>query len=698
MNFLYRFNPINKLYRLKLKAHRKSMNYFNVRKIYLLILLAITSLVYSTPGTAQCSHTISLYDSYDDGWHGNNSLDVEVNGTVVLDDITLSSGSGPADYTFQAGTGDAIQVIFSSGSWPSECYYTITNSTGSALVSNYYPESSGTWNGTACCPPGNTNTYGSGSWTGYAYTSNGSGAFNTYLGYVTENEIFDRDMGSGNITGLTTNIPCNNRSNDFAIRYRMNKTFPAGWYNFTIGGDDGIRLSTDGGSSWLISDWSDHSYRTNSSGDVYLDGNYNLVLELYEDGGDSRVSFNYSQANYRAQIENVDFGNTDWCTGEERTVSVDITNVGNTTWTNSGPDINVGIKWNNDGGNWTDFHVRTNAGGHAPGETRTYNLTIPAKKAVAGPLFSDNLETGTNNLNVSVVSEGCFWFYYSSGTYCGTTLASSPVYTTPDINIKPIPENLTISSDVTICNGSSTQLSGNANGVITTASNPTDYSINDHSTTNSSITISNSGTSASEISSVLIRIDHTYDDDLDISLEAPDGSTIDLSSDNGGSGNNFNTTVFSPSASTSVTNGSAPFNGSYLPEESFSNLTGSANGTWTLHVYDDGGGDHGTLYHWEINYISDVTYSWSPATGLSDPGTNNPYASPASTTSYTLTASAGGCGISDNVTVTVLPPFSAGAISGETSSTQCYNYTPGTLTCEPCRRSRNIRLSVAKLS
>ncbi|MFN6944463.1 MAG: T9SS type A sorting domain-containing protein [Cytophagaceae bacterium] len=53
-----------------------------------------------------------------------------------------------------------------------------------------------------------------------------------------------------------------------------------------------------------------------------------------------------------------------------------------------------------------------------------------------------------------------------------------------------------------------------------------------------------------------------------------------------------------------------------------------------------------------------VTYSWSPVTGLSNPNISNPLASPGSTQTYTLTATRGGCIVSDHVTVTVKPrPF-----------------------------------------
>ncbi len=60
------------------------------------------------------------------------------------------------------------------------------------------------------------------------------------------------------------------------------------------------------------------------------------------------------------------------------------------------------------------------------------------------------------------------------------------------------------------------------------------------------------------------------------------------------------------------------------------------------------------------------SYSWSPATGLSSPTSGTTYASPAATTSYTVTITDNtGCVTTDNVTVTVnqLPIVSATAIN-----------------------------------
>lgn len=49
------------------------------------------------------------------------------------------------------------------------------------------------------------------------------------------------------------------------------------------------------------------------------------------------------------------------------------------------------------------------------------------------------------------------------------------------------------------------------------------------------------------------------------------------------------------------------------------------------------------------------TYTWSPATGLSNPNIGNPVATPVSTTTYVVTATAGSCSANDTIIVTVTP-------------------------------------------
>jgi hypothetical protein len=105
-----------------------------------------------------CSHTITMYDSFGDGWNGC-SVTVSVGGVPVLTNITLATGAGPLAYTFTASNGAPIQITFTAGSWIYEPYFTITNGAGTNLVTNWFPGSSGTWNGTASGCPSITPTW-----------------------------------------------------------------------------------------------------------------------------------------------------------------------------------------------------------------------------------------------------------------------------------------------------------------------------------------------------------------------------------------------------------------------------------------------------------------------------------------------------------------------------------------------------------
>ncbi|MFT3981858.1 MAG: gliding motility-associated C-terminal domain-containing protein [Ferruginibacter sp.] len=85
-----------------------------------------------------------------------------------------------------------------------------------------------------------------------------------------------------------------------------------------------------------------------------------------------------------------------------------------------------------------------------------------------------------------------------------------------------------------------------------------------------------------------------------------------------------------------------------------------------------------------------TSYSWSPATGVSNTSIANPVLSPASTTTYTVTGITGSCSASRSFTVTVVPAVFVEAGNNVTiiegSSTQLqasagagtYTWTPGT--------------------
>lgn len=345
-------------------------------------------------------------------------------------------------------------------------------------------------------------------------------------------------------------------------------------------------------------------------------------------------------------------GSSNWCAGETRTISVTVTNTGSSTWTDATPDINIGVKWNAE----ADYFIRTDAGGLAPGATQTYNLTVTAPITI-----------GTNNLTFDIVNENNFWFANNTnGGGPGNVVYTSPAIT---INNSPI---VTAGNDVTICNGQSTTLNGTVLSSSTASSSPA-VAIPDNNPTGVSTTLAVSGAAvtASQITGVTVNITHTWDSDLSLTLIAPDGSSIDLSSGNGGSGDNYTNTYFTTSG-TSITLGASPFTGSYTPEVAFSSLTGTANGTWSLRAVDAANGDIGTINSWSIAFgasAPSASYSWTPSATLSNASIASPIASPIATTTYTLTGTLNGCSASDAVVVTL--PTAGSALAQDNENATC---------------------------
>lgn len=95
---------------------------------------------------------------------------------------------------------------------------------------------------------------------------------------------------------------------------------------------------------------------------------------------------------------------------------------------------------------------------------------------------------------------------------------------------------------------------------------------------------------------VKIDIEHTYLQDLNLYLIAPDGTRFLLSSELGASENDYTNTVFDQEASQTISNGSPPFTGSFRPIDDFSELyNSSALGIWKLLIEDIYTDDTGRL-------------------------------------------------------------------------------------------------------
>ena len=104
---------------------------------------------------------------------------------------------------------------------------------------------------------------------------------------------------------------------------------------------------------------------------------------------------------------------------------------------------------------------------------------------------------------------------------------------------------------------------------------------------------------------VCFSIDHTWDADLVIKLQAPDGDVIILAGGVGGNADNFtNTCVNMTPGNTNITSGTAPFTGIYFPQESLNGLNDGQdpNGTWYFTVQDNAANDTGHIVFCSIQF------------------------------------------------------------------------------------------------
>jgi fibronectin-binding autotransporter adhesin len=261
----------------------------------------------------------------------------------------------------------------------------------------------------------------------------------------------------------------------------------------------------------------------------------------------------------------------------------------------------------------TNVVVSTGNGNSAVDPNECNELTIPLRNPFAGVLVS-----GVSGL-LSTETPG--------------VIITQPYSAWPDIPAAATRNNLTpfqfsttpdfvcgTNIDFTLTVGTATNgafqvhfsvPSGSPTAAPVAFNNNTVQAIPDLGTLNSPINVAGVTTPIKRVT-VSLHITHTAVSDLDISLIAPDGTIVELSSDNGGSASDYGSdctastrTTFSDLASFGVTSGSAPFVGSFRPEQTlraFNEKFGAdVNGTWFLRVVDDTGGAVGSLRCWTLN-------------------------------------------------------------------------------------------------
>jgi subtilisin-like proprotein convertase family protein len=300
----------------------------------------------------------------------------------------------------------------------------------------------------------------------------------------------------------------------------------------------------------------------------------------------------------------------------------------------------------------------------ATGVTGTLSTTTP------GVTITDNTATFPNiPAGGSATSDPPhFTFTISTGVVCATVIDFTIDYTTDEGNS---------SDSFTLLVGQHVILTNNY------SSSDTPKPIVDGGTITSIANVADSGP-INDVN-VSITLLHSADGDLDISLIGPNGSTeVDLTSDNGGTGNDFTGTVFDDEANQSITAGSPPFTGSFRPEGSLSSYDASdKTGTWTLKVVDDQLGNTGNLISWGLTIKQDSALcnvcgaacnviTLSPST-LPNGNVGTPY-------NQTITASGGTAPYIFSVTSGTLPDgltldSNSGAITGTPTVANTFNFT-----------------------
>lgn len=163
-----------------------------------------------------------------------------------------------------------------------------------------------------------------------------------------------------------------------------------------------------------------------------------------------------------------------------------------------------------------------------------------------------------------------------------------------------------------------------ATAVVT---NNTATPIPDLGTINSMIVVSGAGPYLWDLN-LTTGISHTANGDLDITLQSPAGTTVAISTANGGNNANvFNGTVWDDDAGdtnppgpvtlTTFTSGVAQ--PTLVPEGAMGAFIGEdPNGTWTLSIHDHTAGNTGTLQNWSLEVTS---LSASPTSSFLNAGT-----------------------------------------------------------------------------
>lgn len=355
------------------------------------------------------------------------------------------SASGPwtnGSYTFNGNVTDLyFEITIPANAVPSNTYNIKFRSAVSPFTqgNSLNLPGGGTCSGLSVTPsynplaPVSPSTVGAGEWVAHGYTwtpTTGSPlttpaliqqqtffGSNNYKGHFLKSSLnfdlnFTGPSGNGKMPGPVgtindgTSFQCGDGYTvNYSIRMLRNENFLPGYYRFSLGADDGARLSIDGGATWLIDLFTEHAYATQNTdaqfpNGVCLNGPAQLVIEYFQRPVDARLTFSVtalSSAITQPQNQSVCEGN-------------------NTSFTVGGTIPSAQYQWqiSTDGG--ANFSAVQNSSIYSGANSSTLQLTnVPSSLSNAqyqciitglcGNAYSSNAAILTINPSLAIINQ-----------------------------------------------------------------------------------------------------------------------------------------------------------------------------------------------------------------------------------------------------------------------------------------------------
>ena len=365
----------------------------------------------------------------------SNAAGSFASGTTVLNSTAYSTNTGTTwtlgSYTFTGNINDLYLKITIPLTQPIGSNYTIKIQSSSGYVSTDLFSCSGSnyitvTSAYATMAPVTNTAVGNAQWLAHVYTWTPTTAqqlstpalvaaqdfFNTanYKGHFVKDSLsfninFNTASG-GSCPGAPgnqhdgTSIPCSQGyQTDFSIQMLRTENFAPGLYKLELQGDDGIRLSIDGGSTWIIGSYFEQLYSTSykSTDSLYptgvcLSGPTSLVIDYFQRPADSRLTFKATQL---TSVSVTNPSDVTICAGQNASFS--ITTIPGATY-----------QWQNSFDGGATFSSLTNNAPYTGVTTNTLNLTgVPANfngylyRCVISGLCGNPVNTTAATLTVS---------------------------------------------------------------------------------------------------------------------------------------------------------------------------------------------------------------------------------------------------------------------------------------------------------